>query len=994
MTTIGDHQLIEISKRKGVLIPPEKTRVHMRGLYQFYEVLERFGSGDPTNYSDIIGWFKTNRGSLPTHPDGRKVWLDLCKTLGYEPKAYDKTPTNDPLKLQIEHWFCQHLAGDRKVLINGIVGLYMCEQAYNNSPEFKCAGSPAKDAFFGPTAAKLQQQFINWVNTKENYKLPSVCFLQSTFANGFEDITTPIYLCSGLRKTGRTRQLSLPFLKRGQPDGCGEDELVLPVAKKASNDADRIKDLEEGLAASEARERETMNKLKIVRADIIKILDRGLDETTLLNLLQKVSDVTESRSGEFTTPSDVVSMATETTVDCEAGSLSTLALNGPEDDVVSDDDDPPTTSLKHPQRVSTRKRPVSALEQSSDEDDDGGNCESVDDAGSNEDECNRDGVDTTQNCSNPRKSKEESLMLLEKVMVAFQGVEVIDRIRFPSGGSPMEKAARKAALRVLGIDKLPYGTTFTKCTLGEDGWLAGIGVPWAKRSIFASIVARIAMLTSERLHTPCGLHGAVKEMRVAFREGAACRKAQIWVWTGTALATRAAICSQMTAKEIYEMRVCKGCGKVKTTHCGCSTALTAHSPSMACDAPIHSKIFYDEATIDVSDEAEPPASIETTESPKPTSSTRKLPIYTLDDSSDEDDIDSTGISLQGCIAGSSRLIDAQNTDSTKDDASYSEEDSKEGVDVGDEAGSSDDGQLSTIDIPSDPPQWKTTMLDMIARGCMPQTTVEDDNVPKSVCKAIKESGEWSALVASTPETFMALGVSDPRNRSQAARLIFHLFMLVGDTSTRVWQKYLAVRKGGPKYWWFILNGSQWKNLAMKANSASLQLPSPVVPTLLPVPAPVALKGATVGGKQRDAPRNDRCPGVRNTRCRVVWSKEEDAAILDGVERYGQKWRIVASAIPHRSDDSVRNRWNRLVNDEADVVGTLSDAANVAVSTVDEQANGGELSTECALGAKQTDTPSANVKDRHAWSREEDDIIVRSVKVSQTDPNMRLNSKHN
>ena len=366
MTSIGDHQLIELSKRKGVLIPPEKTRVHRRGLYQFYEVLERFGSGDPTHYRDIIGWFKTNRGSLPTHPDGRKVWLDLCRTLGYEPKAYDKTPTNDPLKLQIEHWFCQHLSGDRKVLINGIVGLYMCEQAYNNSPEFKCAGSPAKDAFFGPKAAKMQQQFINWVNTKENYKLPSVCFLQSTFANGFEEITTPIYLCSGLRKTGRTRQLSLSFLKRDQPDSCGEDDLVLPVAKKASNDTDRIKDLEERLATSEARERETMNKLKIVRADIVKILDRGLDETMLLNLLQKVSEVTESRGG-----------------------LSTLALDGLEDEVVSNDDEPPepietTTNIKHPQGISTRKRPVSNLEQSNDEGSDGGNSESVEGVGSND----------------------------------------------------------------------------------------------------------------------------------------------------------------------------------------------------------------------------------------------------------------------------------------------------------------------------------------------------------------------------------------------------------------------------------------------------------------------------------------------------------------------------------------------------------------------------------------------------------------------------------
>lgn len=163
--------MVEISRRKGVAIPPVGTRVHLRGLYQFQEVLSRFGTGDPANYNDRIEWFKTNAGSTPTRPDGRQVWLHLCKLLGYEPKAYELFSSTDPIKLSLEHWFCQNMAGDRAALRSGIAGIYVCEMAFNNSREFKCADSPAKDAFFGHKAARLQRQFIRWVNTKENYKL-------------------------------------------------------------------------------------------------------------------------------------------------------------------------------------------------------------------------------------------------------------------------------------------------------------------------------------------------------------------------------------------------------------------------------------------------------------------------------------------------------------------------------------------------------------------------------------------------------------------------------------------------------------------------------------------------------------------------------------------------------------------------------------------------------------------------------------------------------
>ena len=44
---------------------------------------------------------------------------------------------------------------------------------------------------------------------------------------------------------------------------------------------------------------------------------------------------------------------------------------------------------------------------------------------------------------------------------------------------------------------------------------------------------------------------------------------------------------------------------------------------------------------------------------------------------------------------------------------------------------------------------------------------------------------------------------------------------------------------------------------------------------------------------------------------AMWKPEEDELIEEGVRRFGLKWRKVASALPGRTDSSVRNRWQRL-----------------------------------------------------------------------------------
>jgi hypothetical protein len=125
-------------------------------------------------------------------------------------------------------------------------------------------------------------------------------------------------------------------------------------------------------------------------------------------------------------------------------------------------------------------------------------------------------------------------------------------------------------------------------------------------------------------------------------------------------------------------------------------------------------------------------------------------------------------------------------------------------------------------VAGDESDWQQAMLTMIARGEMPQTPVEDGKVPKSVCKALKESGEGSMLVAFTPETFSALGVPAVKYRAYASRLILQLFKRVGDTTIEIWQKHLAPPGGSTKYSWFILKDSDRNALAEKANATSVR----------------------------------------------------------------------------------------------------------------------------------------------------------------------------
>ena len=136
-------------------------------------------------------------------------------------------------------------------------------------------------------------------------------------------------------------------------------------------------------------------------------------------------------------------------------------------------------------------------------------------------------------------------------------------------------------------------------------------------------------------------------------------------------------------------------------------------------------------------------------------------------------------------------------------------------------------------------------------------------------------------------------------------------------------------------------------------------------------------------KKKDEP-------TRNTMGRKDWTEEEDRVILEQVSLHGQKWRVVAAALPGRSDDAVRNRWKRLTanaNQQAEAVADAlflrSDDDAIEGAGSPRSAADGEASQGAAgdAAAKATAAKPAKPKqERMAWSMAEDAEIVRCVQM--------------
>lgn len=105
---------------------------------------------------------------------------------------------------------------------------------------------------------------------------------------------------------------------------------------------------------------------------------------------------------------------------------------------------------------------------------------------------------------------------------------------------------------------------------------------------------------------------------------------------------------------------------------------------------------------------------------------------------------------------------------------------------------------------------------------------------------------------------------------------------------------------------------------------------------------------------------------RNVAERKEWSAAEDALIRSSVEAHGCKWRIIAAELPGRSDDAVRNRWNR-----------LKEAQNaMGESGAEGGACAAKSSARPPRGSVHAD--SSDKPERVSWTRQEDETIVRSV----------------
>jgi len=93
--------------------------------------------------------------------------------------------------------------------------------------------------------------------------------------------------------------------------------------------------------------------------------------------------------------------------------------------------------------------------------------------------------------------------------------------------------------------------------------------------------------------------------------------------------------------------------------------------------------------------------------------------------------------------------------------------------------------------------------------------------------------------------------------------------------------------------------------------------------------------------------------------RKEWSPAEDERIRNGVAVHGKQWRKIATELPGRSDDAIRNRYNRLVADNVD----SPDGPAIKRQRIQQRATASEANFRA---------------ERLGWTRAEDEAILRSV----------------
>lgn len=110
---------------------------------------------------------------------------------------------------------------------------------------------------------------------------------------------------------------------------------------------------------------------------------------------------------------------------------------------------------------------------------------------------------------------------------------------------------------------------------------------------------------------------------------------------------------------------------------------------------------------------------------------------------------------------------------------------------------------------------------------------------------------------------------------------------------------------------------------------------------------------------------------RNGAERKEWTAAEDEIIRTSVEVHGCRWRRIAAQLPGRSDDAVRNRWNRLKGDKEWRPGSPAGMAweGLGPAPVPPPASKRTASSSSEGGSKP---------ERVSWTRIEDATILQSV----------------
>ncbi len=198
---------------------------------------------------------------------------------------------------------------------------------------------------------------------------------------------------------------------------------------------------------------------------------------------------------------------------------------------------------------------------------------------------------------------------------------------------------------------------------------------------------------------------------------------------------------------------------------------------------------------------------------------------------------------------------------------------------------------------------------------------------------------------------------------------------------RRWQAQQAAALGAP---WAAA-------LAVPQHSSALPAGSVFLPTV-PI-APQVVEVAT----NRESNKPYSAPTSRGRK--RPWRECEDITIMSLVRRFGAQWPRIASLLEGRTADAVRNRWHRLQKAHNAIDTDEGRAAMLVSSGMDVDMLGGggfapgdaekygllvqpppPLPDFCAGGVGADGADGADGSTRSAWTKAEDEILIRGVEV--------------